>query len=140
MNRIVMPLFLLYLALSSTVWGASPWSSTDTLCQGIVVEKWELGKWQVDGDICYNESYSRLRVLLEYPVELRGRVVTIYYNKWAVPKQFIPRRKGVRCGFTVASGVAGMESILWPMLHQFWIGSLPTAPRALPEGTAGDSL
>ncbi len=134
---------LLVVLMCLTLWvpahGRSPWSATDTLCQGVVVEKWELGKWQVDGDICYNETYSRIRVLLEWPETLRGRVVTIYYNKWAVPQQFIPKRKGVSCGFTVAPGVAEMESILWPMLHQFWIGRLPTAPRALPQGTPGDS-
>lgn len=140
MRRYLFLIMVLFVSAWVPVFGNSWFRPSDTVLQGVVVEKWELGKWQVDDDSPHIEGYSRFQVLIESPAQMRGNVVTIFYNKRAVPRQFIPKRKGVRCGFTVANGVADSGTVLWPTIHQFWLGTLQAAPRALPQGTPGDSL
>ena len=140
MRRYLFLALVLFVSAWVPVFGDSWFRPSDTVLQGVVVEKWELGKWQVDDDSPHIEGYSRFQVLIESPQKMRGNVVTIFYNKRAVPQQFIPKRKGVHCGFTVAKGVADSGTVLWPTIHQFWLGTLRAAPQALPQGTPGDSL
>ncbi len=123
------------LASGMTVYSALVRSNVDVV-QGMIVEKWELGKWQVEDDWTHFEGYSRLRVRAEFPLTIRGKIFTLYYNKWEVPKNFIPRRKGVRCGFAVPAGTLN-GTILWPMIKKFWLFSnYAVIP---PAGKPGDS-
>ena len=112
------------------------------IVQGIVVDKWELGRWQTENDWTVFEGYSRLGVTIEYPLNLRGKTITLFYNKWDVPKGIIPKRKGVRCGFSVPAGTLSSGKVLWPLVKNFWlVRNQPRPARpSLPAGKPADSL
>jgi hypothetical protein len=116
------------------VLGAVKISPNDTIIQGIIIERYELKKWQVEDDWTVPEGYSRFKVLVEAPAHLRGRTVTVFYNKWNVPKQILPRKTGIRCAFALAQGYSEVREVLWPMIRAFWIVP-PSLPRPrLPPG------
>ena len=134
MRSITLIMFFVLIA-NPCAFSASGWENLDVV-HGIIVEKWELGKWQVEDDWTQFEGYSRLQVRAEFPASIRGKIFTLYYNKWNVPRNFIPRRKGIRCGFAVPSGTLN-GTILWPMIKRFWLFSnYAVVP---PAGKPGDS-